>query len=96
MPASSDLRSWWELHRRRASGDTLSAEEMTYYSQHLAQLEADEVLADDLGEQRGLCEDIRRLELECDALRARRIALAKEIARLDALLDGKRDGDAGR
>jgi hypothetical protein len=90
--AIANPKGWWDLHLRNARGEELSPEERRLYEEHLARLEGSEILSDDLEDWRLQREEITRLEAECHALQAKREDLAKEIARLDAILDGRSVG----
>jgi hypothetical protein len=68
-----DWAAWWELHLRKARGETLSEQEERLYAAEAARQDQDAPpLQGDLQGQAALCQ-------EKDALRARVSELEKEI-----------------
>ena len=79
-------KTWWELHRRVALGESLSAEKKTAYETGIRVLDEEEerTLVGDLTALHQARERVAALESEAERLRARRTALKEEIAALEA------------
>lgn len=80
-------QQWWPLHLRVARGETLRAEEDTFYQSTRRQLEAEE--AKPATRDESLCEAraaVTSLEAERAGLEAQRLQLQTDIAALEALL----------
>ena len=77
-------KTWWPLHLRAVSGETLSEEERAFYETRLAQLHQEEVLHEDVEALRAVREEIQRLDSERLQLQARRVELQAKIKALES------------
>lgn len=80
-------QNWWQLHRRAASGEDLSAEESAVYEAALARLDAGETFPVDLAAMREVRARLAVLDAERARLTRQREALEAEITALEARLD---------
>lgn len=73
-------KAWWELHVRKARGETLSDEEQRLYDAEVARQDGEAVpLKSDLGSLRNLREQARALAQANPELRDRLAELDREI-----------------
>jgi predicted RNase H-like nuclease (RuvC/YqgF family) len=87
MTQSVDPRLWWELHLRKARGETLSeAEQQLYDAETARQDRQAPPLASDLQALKELRDQVRALARDNTALRARLSDLDAEIRRVEAAL----------
>jgi hypothetical protein len=84
------LKRWQRLHLRTASGDTLSAEEQTFYEAGRRELDqSEDIGAGTIARIAQMKQKLTLMEAERTALTEERLRLEKEIARLEAALDDR-------
>jgi hypothetical protein len=77
-------QTWWELHLRKARGETLSAEDERSYQEELArQEELAPPLGTDLAALKQLHEEFLAFSRENHQLRTRLVELENEIRRVE-------------
>lgn len=87
MTQPVDPRLWWELHLRKARGETLSETEQQLYDAETARQDREAPpLAADLQALKELRDQVRTLARDNTALRARLNDLDAEICRIEAAL----------
>ena len=89
MVDDATYRTWWALHLRAARGEALSQDERARYEEGLRALHREESLDADLPALRRARDAAAAAEAACAQLRARREALADDIAALEAALSDR-------
>jgi chromosome segregation ATPase len=88
MQQSAD-KNWSALHRRRACGETLSAQEQADYDAICRQMDAQEHLDGNLARLRELRLQIAQAKAEQQQLQTQEDALDARISDLEARLDAR-------
>jgi hypothetical protein len=80
-------KAWWNLHVRKACGETLSEQEQQDYEAGVQELDAEESIPSNIAELRRMKASILALEAENALLRERKRQLDAEISALESSLD---------
>ena len=77
---ATTYKAWWPLHTKRAQGEALTPEEQAVYEAGREQMEAEEILQEDVAALRHIRAEIQKMEADRNALSEERRALRERIA----------------